>query len=138
MIYNASTRPFVKDLIIHTRILIRVATRYLPTPIDWHFEVCKVLAESAKNSVPYVRALYEQGKKALPNLMHLCPHENKFGVENADISDIIEKSIPQVIPRATYKLEVRAYRRSDNETLGSYWSTTDVEAVAAIDNFNAF
>lgn len=128
----------MNDIMVHTQILVRVANRYYPTPIDWHFEVCKNLAESARNLFPYVRALYEHGKKTYPDLIHECPHEKKFGVENADISEIIEKSVPQVIPRATYKLAVRFYRKSNNETIGSYWSLTEVEAAAAIDNYSAF
>lgn len=91
-------------------------------------DLCKLLDNSA-NPDPFTALLWEALRKIAPKLYHPCPYSGDFGVENISINDMIESSVPQVVPTGIYKMIWRFYSKRSNRTYIQIHGTAEVKAI---------
>lgn len=132
-VFNVSK---MDDIWVHTIISVKFGTHFQPTGLEVKQDLCKMLHQGSTSTDIFSSLVYAQVKKIFPqNLIHPCPYEGTFGIEDFNVGEIFERAIPQVIPKATYKVYFRLYRNDNNRTYVDGTSTSELSAVDYMQNF---
>lgn len=129
MAYNATE---LKELWIHWKLMTKlVGNSWHPTGLEGKHDLCLLLVEKnyAVDILPKIILAF--CKKLLPKgLIHACPYKGTFGIENFNIADLIEKAVPQAVPKGIYRGFARLYNGKTNQT---YIIVTSVSEFAPVD-----
>lgn len=127
MFYNV--KPMT-EIWMHTIFTIKYGQKFQTLGLDRKEDLCNLLKSDGTSGDTFSKLLFSQTKKVLPkSLVHPCPYQGTFGIENFNHGEIFERALPQVIPKGTYKAYVRLYRKSDNHTYIDGYSVSELRAV---------
>lgn len=124
------------DLWITMRFYYRnTALRWLPFSQAFHYDVCQLAANLAHADV-FTTMIYQTLNMLAPNLLHRCPYKGTFGVRGISMAELFSNSIPNIIPRGTYKSSWRFYGKKQNITYMHMWGIGEVAAINVLENIS--
>lgn len=96
--------------------------------LNWDKDWCQATSKSIPTD-PFFSFFVQIFKQLAPEMVHECPYDGFFGVKNLDFAALVEESLPQLIPRGTYKILSRFYKKSTNETYMNLWFVAEIKAL---------
>lgn len=91
------------------------------------FDWCAHMGNKPSWSIhPFVLAVIRRMRQQLAAFFHECPYFGMYSLPNIDITEIIEGSVPRVVPVGSYKGVFRFFDKRTNGTYMSVWGTANV------------
>lgn len=115
-------------------LYVKIGHRYEFFQARFESDICGYMDGTVKVH-PLSELFFKQILKRMKNLLHKCPYDGPHGFSNVKIGMIGENIVPNILPRGTYKLTLRFYKKSDNETYAFLWVVAEIEAVDVIKNY---
>lgn len=121
------------ELWVHYQLFYKYGTRYRQWMMNWETDLCAFLESGA-----ILNSFFGDWMGRMLSTLNIplteCPFGpfTKLGLERFNYADLIECILPQVIPSGTYRVNMRYFRKSDNDTYLIASGTAEVRAVDAM------
>lgn len=105
------------------------ALRLIPFFRSFDYDLCQMLDQKA-NVDFFAKFVFDELKRTFPTFLNrTCPFEGRLGFEDANLCEILENALIDLIPQGTYKLLFRFYSKKGNVTQLQFYTVGEVRAV---------
>lgn len=151
-IYNGTTNCFIKanrqgdklttimyyfgepgnDIWVHGTLFYKYTNEYRQWMIDVDVDGCGIVGGTVKPSI-IVGLVVEAARVLVPYLFHPCPYYGWEGLRNGSMDKLLSETVPQIIPRGTYRVLLRFHKKNDKHSFFDVLLTFNVDPVNPLD-----
>lgn len=124
----------LSDIWIHFLLFYRFRTKFRQWQVNYDIDYC-ALHEGNFHMIPFMWRFFKEMKKQVPIMEDKCPLQGNLTGKNIDVAQAFENTIPQVLPRGTYKFTARVYSKMSNKTIANIWFIAEIKAINVLQNF---